>query len=565
MAERKAVVHQDLQNVLHPVVPHRQLESEPLVIVEGRGSTVVDADGTEYLDAMAGLWCVNVGYGRTELAEVAAAQMRALPYYPHTAMNAPAAALAERVNGLLGGDNHVYFVASGSEANEAGFKIARQYMKHEHPGQLRYKTITRYLGYHGTTLATLAAGGMGDRKMKFEPLGGNDFVHVAPPYCYRCPFGLTYPSCELACVKNIEATIQGEGPDTVATLLVEPVMSAVGVAVPPAEYLPEVAALAKKYGCLLHIDEVINGFGRTGAMFAHQHYGVRPDMVSIAKGLVSAYLPDRRHGRAQRGLPVLCGRAVRGPLQVFQISTYGGHPVAAAVAGRNIDIILRERLVERAAENGAYLLDRLRTLEKHPWVGDVRGKGLLAGVELVKDRRTKEVVGADRITRVVDFARHRGVIVGRSGGGRHLGSVIVLSPPLVITRAEIDRVVAVLDDATVVRNEVFRVLCGRAVREPSGLSDLSTYGGHPGRCRRGRPQHRHHPERAPRSSARPSNGAAPLPRPAPHARRSTRGWATFAAKGSWPGWSWSRIAAPKRSSGPIGSRAIRWTSPASRA
>jgi adenosylmethionine-8-amino-7-oxononanoate aminotransferase len=143
-ADRAAVVHQDLQNVLHPMVPHRQLEAEPLAIVEGRGSTVVDADGTEYLDAMAGLWCVNVGYGRTEPADVAAAQMRTLPYYPHTASNVPAAALAECVNGLLGGDNHVYCVASGSEANEAAFKIARQYMKHEHPGQFRYKTISRY-------------------------------------------------------------------------------------------------------------------------------------------------------------------------------------------------------------------------------------------------------------------------------------------------------------------------------------------------------------------------------------------------------------------------------------
>src|ERR671922_214593 len=229
-ADRVAVVQQDLQNVLHPMVPHRQLEAEPLVIVEGRGSTVVDADGTQYLDAMAGLWCVNVGYGRSELADVAADQMRGLPYYPHTAMNAPAAALAERVNGLLGGDNHVYFVASGSEANEAGFKIARQYMKHEQPGVYRYKTISRYLGYHGTTLATLAAGGMGDRKTKFEPLGGNDFVHVPAPYCYRCPLGLSYPSCELACVKNIETTIQGEGPETVAGLVVEPIMSGIGVA-----------------------------------------------------------------------------------------------------------------------------------------------------------------------------------------------------------------------------------------------------------------------------------------------------------------------------------------------
>ncbi|MGH8650246.1 MAG: aminotransferase class III-fold pyridoxal phosphate-dependent enzyme, partial [Burkholderiales bacterium] len=285
------MVKQDLANVIHPIVPHKQLEQQQLVIVSAKDSTVVDADGREYLDGMAGLWCVNIGYGRTELADVAAEQMRQLSYYPHTAMNLPAAALAEKVNGLLGGDNHVYFVSSGSEANEAAFKFARQYARHEFPQQNRYKAISRYYGYHGTTLATLAAGGMGDRKMKFEPLGGNDFVHVAPPYCYRCPFGLTYPSCELACVKNIEATIQGEGPDTVATILVEPVMSAVGVAVPPAEYLPEVAAIAKKYGCLLHIDEVINGFGRTGKMFAHQHYRIRPDIVAIAKGLVSAYLP----------------------------------------------------------------------------------------------------------------------------------------------------------------------------------------------------------------------------------------------------------------------------------
>ena len=444
--DRAAVVRQDLANVLHPVVAHRQLEAEPMVIVEGHGSTVVDADGTEYLDAMAGLWCVNVGYGRTELADVAAAQMRTLPYYPHTAMNAPAAALAGTVNGLLGGDNHVYFVASGSEANEAAFKIARQYMKHEHPDQARYKTISRYLGYHGTTLGTLAAGGMGDRKAKFEPLSGNDFVHVAAPYCYRCPFGLTYPSCELACVKNIEATIQGEGPETVATVLVEPVMSAVGVAVPPDEYLPEVAALAKKYGCLLHVDEVINGFGRTGAMFAHQHYGIRPDIVTIAKGLVSAYLPIAATVVRNDVFASFVGEPAENR-QVFQISTYGGHPVAAAVALRNVGIILEERLVERAAENGAYLLDGLRTLLKHPWVGDVRGKGLLAGVELVKDRATKAIVPPDGIKAVVDFARRHGVIVGRSGGGRHLGSTIVLSPPLVITRPEIDRVVAVLDGA----------------------------------------------------------------------------------------------------------------------
>lgn len=443
---RASVVRQDLDNVLHPIVAHRQLEADPLVIVAGRDSTVVDADGTEYIDAMAGLWCVNVGYGRTDLAEVAAAQMRALPYYPHTAINAPAAALAARLNGLMGGDTHVYFVASGSEANEAGFKIARQYMKHEHPGQFRYKTISRYLGYHGTTLAALAAGGMGDRKQKFEPMSGNDFVHVAPPYCYRCPFGLTYPACNVACARNVEATIQGEGPDTVATVLIEPIMSAVGIAVPPDEYLPMVAAIARRYGCLLHVDEVINGFGRTGAMFAHQHYGVEPDIVTVAKGVVSAYLPIAATVVRNRVFRSFVGEPADNR-QVFQISTYGGHPVAAAVANRNIEILLEERLVQRAADTGAYLLDGLRTLLRHPWVGDVRGRGLLAGVELVTDRSTREVAPSDGVKGVVDFARKRGVLVGRSGGGRHLGNTIQLSPPLVITRAEVDRIVQVLDEA----------------------------------------------------------------------------------------------------------------------
>ena len=185
---------------------------------------------------------------------------------------------------------------------------------------------------------------------------------------------------------------------------------------------------------------------RTGAMFAHQHYGVRPDMVSIAKGIVSAYLPIAATVVRNHVFQSFVGEPSENR-QVFQISTYGGHPVAAAVANRNIEIILEEKLVERSAQNGAYLLEGLRTLLEHPCVGDVRGKGLLAGIELVKDRQTKEAVPADRIKGVVDFARKNGVLVGRSGGGRHLGNTIQLSPPLVFTRPEIDRVVTVLDKA----------------------------------------------------------------------------------------------------------------------
>ncbi|MBS0640961.1 MAG: aminotransferase class III-fold pyridoxal phosphate-dependent enzyme [Proteobacteria bacterium] len=444
-ALREAVVRQDLDNVLHPIVQHKLLETKQMVVAGGQGATIYDADGTSYLDAMAGLWCVNIGYGRTELADVAADQMRQLSYFPHTAMNVPAAGLAEKVNALMGGGYHTYFVNSGSEANEAGFKFARQYMKHEYPGQYRFKTISRYFSYHGTTLSTLDAGGMGERKAKFEPFSG-DFVHVAQPYCYRCPFGLSYPSCELACVKNMENTILGEGPETVAEVIVEPVMSGVGVAVPPDEYLPEVEKLCREYGILLHIDEVINGFGRTGKMFAHQHYGVAPDLVAIAKGISSAYMPIAATVVKNSVFDSFYGDAADNR-QVMQVNTYGGHPAAAAVALRNIEIMEAEKLVERSADVGAYLLDGLRTLMRHKIVGDVRGKGLLLGVELVKDRTTKQPVDASVITQIVDFCRDNGVIVGRAGGGRRYGNTITLSPPLVITRAECDRLVDTLDRA----------------------------------------------------------------------------------------------------------------------
>jgi taurine-pyruvate aminotransferase len=444
-AVRAAVVQQDLGNVLHPIVQHKTLETKQIVVTHASGSTIVDADGTEYLDGMAGLWCVNIGYGRTELATVAADQMRELSYFPHTAMNVPAAALAEKINGLMGGGYHTYFVNSGSEANEAGFKLARQYMKHEYPGEYRFKTISRYYAYHGTTLATLDAGGMGERKAKFEPFSG-DFVHTAPPYCYRCPFGLSYPSCGLACVKNMETTILGEGPETVAEVIVEPVMSGVGVAVPPDEYLPEVERLCRKYGILLHVDEVINGFGRTGKMFAHQHYGVAPDIVAVAKGISSAYQPIAATVVKNKVFDSFYGDPAENR-QVAQVNTYGGHPVAAAVALRNIEIMEGERLVGRAAEMGAYLLDGLRGLMSHKAVGDVRGKGLLIGVELVKDRATKEQLDAAQFAAVIDFCRDHGVIVGRSGGGRQYGTTVAICPPLVITRAECDRIVDTLDRA----------------------------------------------------------------------------------------------------------------------
>ena len=443
---RKRVVEQDLANVMHPIVQHKALEKSQMVVTGAQGSTIVDADGSTYLDAMAGLWCVNIGYGRTELAQIAAEQMQQMAYYPHTAMNLPAAQLGEQINQLMGGGYHTYFVNSGSEANEAGFKIARQYAKHEFPGDFRFKTIARYYAYHGTTLATLAAGGMGERKMKFEPYAG-EFIHVPAPTCYRCPLGLEYPSCKVACAKAIETTIQGEGPQTVAEVIVEPIMSGVGVAVPPDEYLPMVEEICRKYDVLLHVDEVINGFGRTGKMFAHQHYNISPDIMAVAKGIVSAYLPIAATVVKNSVFNSFLGE-VADARQVMQVNTYGGHPAAAAVAVRNIEIMLEEQLPERAASMGEYLIGALKErLYRHEIVGDVRGKGLLIGIELVTDRASKTQLESGLVGGVLEFCKQRGVIVGRSGGGARHSNTVVLSPPLVITRSECDTLVEVLDQA----------------------------------------------------------------------------------------------------------------------
>ncbi len=444
-AIREAIVKQDLDNVLHPIVQHRALEKSQMVLVGAEGSTIRDADGTEYLDGMSGLWCVNIGYGRTELAQVAYDQMLQLSYFPHTAMTAPAAKLAEQLNGLMGGGYHTYFVNSGSEANEAGFKIARQFHKHESPGSYRYKVIGRHYGYHGTTMTTLAAGGMGQRKGKFEPLDGN-FIHMAQPTCYRCPLSLSYPGCGLACVKNIESTVIAEGPDSIGEIIVEPIMSAVGVAVPPDEYLPEVEKICREYGILLHVDEVINGFGRTGKMFAHQHYGVKPDIIAVAKGITSGYQPMAATVVKNEVFNSFLGEP-GDDRQVMQVNTWGGHAVAAAVAVRNIEIQLEENLAGRSAEMGAYLKDGLTTLMKHGIVGDVRGKGLLIGVELVTDRASKTQLPSMDVQFVVDFCKKQGVIVGRSGGGRLYSNTIVFCPPLVVTRAECDRFVETMDRA----------------------------------------------------------------------------------------------------------------------
>lgn len=437
----------DLMHVWHPLTQHSTLASKPpMMVVSANGATVTDSNGREYIDTMAGLWCVNVGYGQTEIAEAVYAQMNQLPYYPHTAANMPASKLAEEIAGVLGGNlKRVYFTNSGSESNEAAFKIARQYGRQAKKGENRYKIIARHRAYHGTTMGALSATGQSERKWKFEPLVPG-FLHAAPAYCYRCVFGKTYPGCDLECARHIEHIILHEGPETVAAVILEPIVGGGGVLVPVPEYLPEVRAITKRYGVLLISDEVICGFGRTGKMFGFQTYGIEPDIVSMAKGISSAYQPLGAVATSEEVFSAFLGQPEE-RVQLTQVNTYGGHPVACAAGLANLKIIMEQKLVERAETFGNALLGELKQLEKYPCVGEVRGKGMIYGIELVKDKATKEPVSAADMAKVVSLAMERGVLLGKTAMTTfHLNNIITMAPPLVLTKEEADKIVRVLHE-----------------------------------------------------------------------------------------------------------------------
>ena len=439
----------DLSHVWHPMTQHSAfLDRPPLLITGGEGARVIDARGRRYLDAMAGLWCVNIGYGRREVAEAVYRQMISLAYYPHLQANAPAAALAKRLSDLTGGEfGRTYFVNSGTEAVEAAMKIALQYHRLTRPGEARYKFIGRHLSYHGMSMAALGLGGIPERKVMFEPLAGA-FVKAPIASPYRCWF--CRGECTLACADYVEFLIRTEDPRTVAAVVVEPVQSAAGVLVPPPGYLQRLSDVCKKYGVLLIVDEVITGFGRTGKWFAYQHEGVAPDIMCVAKGLSSGYQPiGATLVREEIFQAFLSGPGKPGSPQtgreLMQVNTWGGHAAACAGALANLDIMEREGLVDRSARMGAYLLDRLRAALDHPVVGNVRGRGLMIAVELVRDKSTKEPLDGERMARVLSGCLERGVIVGRSAGtGAGLGNCVVLSPPLVLSESDADEIVDAL-------------------------------------------------------------------------------------------------------------------------
>jgi taurine-pyruvate aminotransferase len=435
-----------LDALWRPFTQHA-LRQRPLVIVEGRGCTVIDEDGKEYLDAMAGLWCVNAGYGQERLVEAAANPMRRLPYSPLSrpspAALEPAGRLAERLPGHL---NHVLFVNSGSEAVEAALKVARQYVRQRYPRENRTKVIARYRGYHGWTMGALGATGQYVRKTHFEPLLPG-FVHVRPPDTYRLFPGIPPAEAARQLADELAQVIEFEGPETVAAFIGEPIIGGGGVIVPPDEYWPLIREVCDRFGVLLIHDEVITGFGRTGKMFGSEHWGVVPDIMTMAKGISSGYVPLAATAVSDDVFDAFKGE-LEERVHLHQISTYGGHPVACAVGLESLALTEELGLVENSARMGERLLGGLRELAaEHELVGDVRGKGLLCAVELVQPG-TREPLPAEGVNRVMAAAQERGVLVGKNVGTvARLECVITLSPPLVAGPAEVERIVAVLDEA----------------------------------------------------------------------------------------------------------------------
>jgi len=439
----------DQASVWHALVQHKPFEKQPpKCIKSGTGCYITDSQGVRYFDGLSGLWCVNVGYGRRELAEVAYEQALNLSFSPMTTSHEPGIRLAHKLLELLGYEGKVFFATSGSEANETAFKLARQYHAQTAPAGAgpRYKFISRYRGYHGNSMGALSATAQAERKLKYEPLVPG-FMHVNPPYYYRFGGGLSEEAYTANLLQELELTVQYEGAESIAAIIVEPIISGGGVIVPPDGYLAGVREICDRTGILLIYDEVVNAFGRTGKMFGHRHWGVEPDIITFAKGLTSGYMPLSATVAKQHIFAAFLddlpsgGRAdgQSSDRHFRHITTYGGTPACTAVGLRNIEIIEREDLPGRAAEMGEYLMGRLQALLTHPNVGDVRGKGLLLGIELVKDQESKIPLEADQVASVVKHCMRNQVMIGRNTNTiPGFTNVLIVCPPLVMTRKEAD-------------------------------------------------------------------------------------------------------------------------------
>jgi len=426
------LIELDRAHMLHPVSNLAAVQRDgALVLVRGEGVFVWDAEGNRYVDGFAGLWNVNVGHGRAELADAANEQMRELAFAPtfFGMATPPAIDLAAKLAELFPEPiNTFQFTSGGAESNETALKIARYYWWLQGQPE-KTKILSRKMAYHGIAMGALAATGIPTYHEGFGPQTPG-FVHLSAPYAYRAGEGLSDDEFVAKLVAELEETIEREGAETIAAMIGEPVQGAGGVVVPPDRYWNAVAPVLRAHGILLIFDEVICGFGRTGRMFGMETYGETPDIVSFAKGITSGYVPLGGVGLSDEVADTL-----RAADRMFMHGfTYSGHPVACATALPNLRIIEQEGLPANAAVGGAYLLGRLKELAAHPNVGDVRGKGLMLMVEVVADKATKAKTepSFNLSGKLTAATRRRGVIVRATNDG------IAIAPPLSIQRAELD-------------------------------------------------------------------------------------------------------------------------------
>jgi taurine-pyruvate aminotransferase len=445
------VVANDKAHVWHHLIQHKMFETvDPNIIVEGKGMRVWNQAGKEHLDAVSGgVWTVNVGYGRESIADAVRDQLVKMHFFAGAAGSIPAANFAKRLIEKMPGMSRVYFSNSGSEANEKGFKMIRQ-IAHKKYGGKKNKILFRERDYHGTTIATLAAGGQHERGAQYGPFP-EGFISV--PHCleYREAVqdnlgqGETYG---LRAANAIEDVILREGADTVGGLILEPITAGGGVIVPPEGYWERVQEICKKYDVLLMIDEVVCGLGRTGTWFGYQHYNVQPDIVTMAKGVASGYAAISLTVTTEAVFDLFKDDSDH--MDYFRdISTFGGCTAGPAAALENMRIIEDEGLLENCTARGAQLIGNLEALaEKHPCIGQVRGKGLFCGAELVVDRETREPQAEAKVMAVVKDCMAQGVIIGatnRSVPG--FNNTLCLSPALICTAEDIDLITDAIDQA----------------------------------------------------------------------------------------------------------------------
>jgi adenosylmethionine-8-amino-7-oxononanoate aminotransferase len=422
----------------------RMTDHDPPIIVRGEGCYLEDIHGKRYLDALAGLFAVQIGYSYgEEMGQAALEQMRELPFYTNWTYAHPRAIeLAHEVAQLAPGDlNRVFFVSGGSEAVESAWKLARQF--HQARGERRWKAVGRRVAYHGTTMGALSINGIPELRAPFEPLVP-DTIHVRNTNRYHRPLDETEEEFTAFLLEDLDSAIVQAGPETVAMVLMEPVQNAGGAFTPPAGYWRGVREICDRYGILLCADEVITGFGRLGAWFGSELYDIRPDLITSAKGLSSAYASIGAMIAADRVVEPFLG----GDSMYTHGITFGGHPVQCAIALKNIEIMKREQVVENVRDNGECFRQTLSQLLDLPIAGDLRGTGFFYALELVRDKETRETFSHDECeTLLREFVSPRlfekGMICRADDRG---DPVVQISPPLIATQKEFDEIVGTLGE-----------------------------------------------------------------------------------------------------------------------